>query len=366
MHPRQKPHTWPSSIPFLLILLATILLFSLSHPSTTTTHAAVIPKPANDPQPNPEPAPAPAPAAAPAPAPVPAAAQGAPDAPGKAKPPVPQFSEAKILDMDPEAKVDQNLEPRPIKADSRPPPRGRHKKKPMPIPERDVVDLKGVRGLIDYRILAPLLVSKGLGIGLVLGGAIIKMPQILKIVMRKSAAGVSFASYALETSAYIAGLAYNVRQGNPFNTYGEHAFMAVANVIVVTLMFHYKSAHRRLSFLLLLTFCFTYSLFDARIVSDTILLSLQWVAILIGVFSKVPQIMENRETRSTGQLSAVTVGLQTVGSLARCYTTITEVGDPVILITYVVATVLNGVVFYQVWLYWGRARRTAKDLLGKN
>ncbi|KAI8855220.1 hypothetical protein BC829DRAFT_378372 [Chytridium lagenaria] len=133
--------------------------------------------------------------------------------------------------------------------------------------------------------------------------------------------------------------------------------MAVANVVVVMLMFHYKNDHRRLIIVLFFTTAFTYALFDSRIVTDSILLSLQWVAILIGVFSKVPQIMENYETRSTGQLSAITVGLQTVGSLARCYTTVTEVGDPVILITYVVATVLNGVVSYQVWLYWGRPRR---------
>ncbi|KAJ3220249.1 hypothetical protein HDU67_003264 [Dinochytrium kinnereticum] len=288
------------------------------------------------------------------------------------------------VDLELEGKILPGPEPSPIKASSGPPKRGRKRvKKPVVIPERPVVALTGIRGLVDYRILAPMIgpgcssslltfhlfdipcirlfISKALGFGLVLGGAIIKVPQIFKIMMRRSAAGVSFASYALETSAYIAGLAYNVRQANPFNTYGEHAFMAVANVVVVMLMFHYKSQHKRLAAVLIITFIFSYSLFDSRIISDSILLSLQWVAILIGVFSKVPQILENRETKSTGQLSAVTVGLQTVGSLARCYTTVTEVGDPVILITYVVATVLNGVVSYQIWLYWGRPRRSRKD-----
>ncbi|KAJ3117362.1 hypothetical protein HDU96_007016 [Phlyctochytrium bullatum] len=279
-------------------------------------------------------------------------------------------------------KIVPGPEPSPKEAASGPPPRGKRKKRPLVIPERPIVELKGIRGFVDYRILAPMIgrgcssqlltfhlfdipclrifISKGLGFGLVLGGAIIKLPQILKIIMKRSALGVSFASYALETSAYIAGLAYNVRQNNPFNTYGEHAFMAVANVIVVILMFHYKGEHQRLFSVLFITFIFSYSLFDARIISDAILLSLQWVAILIGVFSKVPQIMENYQTRSTGQLSAITVGLQAVGSLARCYTTVTEVGDPVILITYIVATVLNGVVSYQVWLYWGRPRRDSK------
>ncbi|KAI9332885.1 hypothetical protein DFJ73DRAFT_663962 [Zopfochytrium polystomum] len=239
--------------------------------------------------------------------------------------------------------------------------------------------LRGVRGLLSSYLLTPLIgpkcstslltfhltdfpclrlfISKGLGIGLVAGGAVIKAPQLIKIVMKKSAVGVSFASYALETSAYIAGLAYNVRRGNPFNTYGEHAFMAVANCLVIAMMFHYTARYQTLAVVMTVTFIFTYSLFSPSIVSDPILLSLQWVAILIGVVSKVPQIYENYSTRSTGQLSAVTVGLQTIGSLARCYTTATEVKDPVILITYVVATVLNGIVSWQIYLYWGRPKK---------
>ncbi|KAJ3417591.1 hypothetical protein HDV05_000048 [Chytridiales sp. JEL 0842] len=238
----------------------------------------------------------------------------------------------------------------------------------------------GLRGLLSHRLLTPLigphctysllsfhltdipcirlLISKTLGIGLVAGGAIIKLPQLYKIVKKKSALGVSFESYVLETGAYIAGLAYNVRRGNPFNTYGEHAFMAVANVLVIALMFHYKGKHQKLVYFLAASFGFSYSLFTPSIVSDALLLFLQWVAIGIGVFSKVPQILENHTTRSTGQLSAVTVFLQTIGSLARCFTTATEVKDGVILLTYVVATLLNGTVLYQVYTYWGRPKRT--------
>ncbi|KAJ3105114.1 hypothetical protein HK100_003957 [Physocladia obscura] len=203
-----------------------------------------------------------------------------------------------------------------------------------------------------------LLISKVLGFGLVAGGAVIKMPQIFKIFMKSSAVGVSFASYALETAAYIAGLAYNVRQGNPFNTYGEHAFMAVANCIVIAMMFHYTNRHRDLQFVAALTIVFTISLFSRSIINDTVLLSFQWISILIGIVSKLPQIYSNWSNQSCGQLSAVTVGLQTVGSLARCFTTATEVKDLVIFVTYLVATALNGAVLYQIIIYWGKKRKT--------
>ena len=66
-----------------------------------------------------------------------------------------------------------------------------------------------------------LLISKGLGIGIVLGGAILKVPQIIKIVGAKSGKGISFASYFLETVSYTIGVCYNWRNQMPISTYGE-------------------------------------------------------------------------------------------------------------------------------------------------
>merc|ERR1712225_151244 len=57
-----------------------------------------------------------------------------------------------------------------------------------------------------------LAISKGLGIGIIGASSIIKVPQILKLIKSRSASGISFLSYLLETSAYLISLAYNVRQ----------------------------------------------------------------------------------------------------------------------------------------------------------
>ena len=69
-----------------------------------------------------------------------------------------------------------------------------------------------------------LLISKCLGLGIILGGTILKVPQIVKIVRAGKADGVSFLSYLLETAAYAISLAYNYRSGNPFSTYGESEY----------------------------------------------------------------------------------------------------------------------------------------------
>lgn len=78
-----------------------------------------------------------------------------------------------------------------------------------------------------------LLISKCLGIAIILGGTVLKVPQILKIVAAGSADGISFVSYLLETVAYVISLGYNVRSGNPFSTYGESEFFFCHNFCVV-------------------------------------------------------------------------------------------------------------------------------------
>ena len=64
--------------------------------------------------------------------------------------------------------------------------------------------------------------SKVLGLGIVVGGGIVKVPQILKIVKHKSARGLSLSSYLLDTASLLLVDVYNVRLQFPFSTYGEN------------------------------------------------------------------------------------------------------------------------------------------------
>jgi mannose-P-dolichol utilization defect protein 1 len=72
--------------------------------------------------------------------------------------------------------------------------------------------------------------SKGLGLGMVAGGAILKVPQIISVVSSGSAKGLSLSSYVLDTAATAITVAYNIRKENPFSTYGELGFLLVQNV----------------------------------------------------------------------------------------------------------------------------------------
>ena len=115
----------------------------------------------------------------------------------------------------------------------------------LPVPIRDLgVSILGETCyknlLLDINLESTdclkLAVSKGLGIGIIGASSIVKVPQIIKLVNSKSAVGVSFLSYLLETAAYLIGLAYNFRQGFPISTYGETGLILVQNVIISALV----------------------------------------------------------------------------------------------------------------------------------
>ncbi|KAI6710745.1 hypothetical protein PZA11_006684 [Diplocarpon coronariae] len=234
--------------------------------------------------------------------------------------------------------------------------------------------------LRDIDISSPeclkLAISKGLGIGIIGASSIVKLPQILKLVNSRSASGISFLSYLLETSAYLIGLAYNVRQGFPFSTYGETGLIMVQNVAIAVLVLHYsgKPSAAGLFVAALATGAFT--LFSKSIVDLKTLGYVQAGAGVVGVAAKLPQILAVWQEGGTGQLSAFAVSARgsphcglgennvltssalrqvfnyLLGSLSRIFTTLQEVDDKLILYGFVAGFALNAVLATQMVYYW--------------
>jgi len=90
------------------------------------------------------------------------------------------------------------------------------------------------------------------------------------------------------------------------------------------------------------------------------LTTLQGAAGVIGVASKLPQIFTIWNEGSIGQLSAFAVFNFLFGSLARVFTTLQEVNDPLILYGYVAGFALNLVLAIQTLYYWNAPTKTPK------
>ncbi|KAI6303433.1 hypothetical protein MCOR29_010727 [Pyricularia oryzae] len=244
----------------------------------------------------------------------------------------------------------------------------------LPPPIRDLGE--SIIGPVCYKTLlldvdpsdttcVKLAVSKGLGIGIIAASSIVKVPQIIKLVNSKSASGVSFLSYLLETSAYLIGLAYNFRSGFPFSTYGETALILVQNVVISLLVLNYSGRQGVAALLVAALASSAATLFSEAMVDMKTMGYLQAGAGVLGVASKVPQIVAIWQQGGTGQLSAFAVFNYLAGSLSRIFTTLQEVDDQLILYGFVAGFVLNLVLAVQMVVYWsapapGNSQATAK------
>ncbi|KAH9990028.1 hypothetical protein BJV77DRAFT_1014677 [Russula vinacea] len=171
--------------------------------------------------------------------------------------------------------------------------------------------------------------SKGLGVGIVVGGTIMKVPQLILILRAQSARGLSLAAYILETSSYAITLAYSSRNAFPFSTYGENLFLTIQNVP--------NPVGKFITALLAILAAIA-----------------QLCTLPLSLFSKLPQIVQNYRARSTGQLSTFAVVSQIGGCAARLFTTAQEVNDPLMAAGFALALVLNLVVGIQMYAYWGK------------
>lgn len=192
-------------------------------------------------------------------------------------------------------------------------------------------------------------ISKGLGLGIVLGGSIVKIPQILTIIKNHSASGLSLTSYFMETLSYFITLSYNLRQGNPFSTFGEIMFISLQNIIITCLILYFGRQQKQMMVTLLGFLGLFYALNQS--VSPSVLSSLYALTIPLSLGSKVPQIYINFKNKSTGQLSVFTVINYFAGSAARVFTTMTELDDTLMLFGNLLAATFNAILVLQVILY---------------
>ncbi|KAJ5175215.1 Mannose-P-dolichol utilization defect 1 protein [Penicillium canariense] len=198
-----------------------------------------------------------------------------------------------------------------------------------------------------------LAISKALGIAIVGASAIVKVPQILKLINSRSSAGVSFVSYALETASLLITLSYSVRNQFPFSTYGETALIAVQDVAVSILVLTFAGRSAAAATFVALVAAAVYALlFDQTLINGQTMSYLQAGAGALGVASKLPQIYAIWSEGGTGQLSAFTVFNYLFGSLSRIFTTLQEVEDKLILYGFIAGFTLNVILAGQMVYYW--------------
>ncbi|XP_014362697.2 mannose-P-dolichol utilization defect 1 protein homolog [Papilio machaon] len=202
--------------------------------------------------------------------------------------------------------------------------------------------------------------SKGLGIGIIAGSILVKVPQILKILGSKSAEGINIYGVYLELFAITANFSYSYVMNFPFSAWGEGTFLAIQTAIIAALVLHYGGNSLKAA-----TFLAVYVGLVSTLVSGytpkDVLWSMQAINVPIIVIAKAIQIITNYKNGSTGQLSAVTCALLFGGSIARIFTSIQETGDSIIILTYCVSTATNAALVLQLFWYWNVKPTSTKN-----
>lgn len=196
-----------------------------------------------------------------------------------------------------------------------------------------------------------MVISKGLGYGIIAGSILVKVPQIIKLVKANSGEGVSIPSLFTEMTALTFTMAYSVHKQFPFSSWGEALFMSIQNLMLVSLIFYYGKNYVGT---LLFAPCFvgiTYVLCSPYTPANVVT-KLQEFTLIISAVSKFLQVWANFSNGHTGQLSFITIALLSGGSLARVFTSVQETGDVLVIAQFLIACSLNFLILGQMVWYW--------------
>ncbi|XP_058450689.1 mannose-P-dolichol utilization defect 1 protein homolog [Malaya genurostris] len=209
---------------------------------------------------------------------------------------------------------------------------------------------------VDFDLLnvdcSKALLSKGLGLGIIAGSVLVKVPQITKILANKSAKGINLFSVCLDLFAITIHMSYSFVSGFPFSSWGDTSFLALQTAIIAFLVLMYNNSLVKAIAFSVVYFAVTYALMGGPTPLEYLLIA-QGFNIPILLLGKLSQAYTNYRNGSTGQLSAVTCFMLLAGSLARIFTSIQETGDQMMIITYGFSSFANAVIVLQLLYYWG-------------
>lgn len=201
--------------------------------------------------------------------------------------------------------------------------------------------------------------SKGLGLGIIAGSILVKVPQIIKLLTSKSADGINLTGVLLDLFAITMHMSYSAVKGFPFSAWGDSVSLAIQTALIATLVFHYNGRVAAAQIFAMAYLVASYVL-TSGIVPVSFLWTMQGFNVPVLIVGKLSQAYTNYKNKSTGQLSAATCFLLFAGSIARIFTSYQETGDPMLITTYIASTFANTIIVLQMLYYWNADKNSAK------
>ncbi|KAJ3176308.1 hypothetical protein HDU87_005350 [Geranomyces variabilis] len=202
-----------------------------------------------------------------------------------------------------------------------------------------------------------LLVSKLVGLAILVLGSLLKLPSVLPVLRARSTRGIAIPPLLFETFGFTICIAFNLRAGNPFTTWGECPCLLAANLLMLAV--HAREHYNRLA-LAAAALAFFYAfraLLSPLATSDVTLQRLLALTVPAFMTGTVLQIYENYRLKHIGGISPATLKMGLMCGLGRLLTTFVEVDDPVVRFSSVFGASLGLVLYAQMVAYQDGTRR---------
>lgn len=192
--------------------------------------------------------------------------------------------------------------------------------------------------------------SHVLGYFLIATMTLSQLPQIVKLLHKRSASGISVVSMLLMLQASSITVAYAIHKGFKVSAWGENIVLMLLNVVLMCLLLIYSNKLKTSISFLLVYICIMLVLlwppFPHQLLWPLYLLSLPAIFV-----SRVIQMYKIHKSKNPGQLSAMSAFLCIFQGFGRLTTSIVTTGDDVMIYTFALVSLFNVLLFLQVMYY---------------
>ncbi|KAL6098896.1 uncharacterized protein ACO6RY_17934 [Pungitius sinensis] len=197
------------------------------------------------------------------------------------------------------------------------------------------------RIFVNFHMSVPCLqfvMNRIFGILIILETFLAQLPQLLKILWRRSAEGLSLTSMLLQLYAFSCPVVYAMANNYPLFAWAERLFTLAQTAAIVFLILHYRG-HTLSGMLFLLAYGAAMFLLGSYAAAAVVSV-MQASSLAALITSKVLQAGTNHRHGHTGQLSSLSVLLSWAGSLGVLFVSLQETGS---LFTPLLQTLSAGV-----------------------
>ncbi|XP_026225723.1 mannose-P-dolichol utilization defect 1 protein-like [Anabas testudineus] len=206
--------------------------------------------------------------------------------------------------------------------------------------------------LVHFHLHVPCLkfvLNKFAGFWILLDILLAQLPQLLKILWRGSAEGLSLASVLLQLYAFSCPVVYAMANNFPLFAWAERFLTLAQTASIVFLVLHYRGETLTGMLFLSAYSCVIFLLGSCA--AAAVISSMQTSSLAALIASKALQAGTNYCNGHTGQLSTLSLLLTWAGSLGVCFTSLQETGGSFATLSHTLSACLSCVLLGQALWY---------------